>query len=189
MNLDKAIKGRKSVRHFSSKTPNWRKIIECIDAARYAPRAGNIFPLRFVIVNDEKIIEKLAEAAQQSFIAEARYVVVVCSDKKLMLSSFEDRTEKYIRQQAGASIQNFLLKIEEAGLETCWIGHFVDYLVKEAIGASGDVEVEAMFPIGKEATKMGAGRDEKYPVIDLDNVLYFNKWKNKRMKKTRVIEA
>ena len=54
----KTIRARKSVKHFDKKKkPNWRKIIECIDASRYAPRAGNLFPLRFVLVDDKKVIE------------------------------------------------------------------------------------------------------------------------------------
>ena len=48
MDLDKAIKSRKSVRHFADKKPNWRDIIECIDAARFAPMAGNLFPLKYM---------------------------------------------------------------------------------------------------------------------------------------------
>ena len=86
MQLDKAIKTRESIRKFKSKKPNWRTIIECIDASRYAPRAGNLFPLRFVIVDEPEIIKKLADASQQPFVAEAKSVVVVCSDRKLIFS-------------------------------------------------------------------------------------------------------
>ena len=77
MDLNKAIQGRKSVRHFSTKTPNWRDILECIDAARYSPTAGNLFPMRFILVDDEDTIKKLADATQQPFVAEAKYIVVL----------------------------------------------------------------------------------------------------------------
>ena len=56
MELDKAIKSRTSVRKFNSKKPNWRNIIECIDAARYAPMAGGNYTLKFILVDEpEKI--------------------------------------------------------------------------------------------------------------------------------------
>ena len=52
MELDKAIKSRKSVRKFTSKKPNWRDIVECIDAARYAPMAGNNYTLKFIVIDN-----------------------------------------------------------------------------------------------------------------------------------------
>lgn len=188
MDLDKAIKSRKSVRHFAKKKPNWKTIIECIDSVRYTPMAGNIFPLKFIIVDDEKKIKKLSEAAQQPFIAEAQYVVVVCSDNKLVLNSYQERAEKFLKQETGAAIQNLLLKIEEAGLKTCWIGWFVEYLAREALGIPKNISVEAFFPIGYESKVPGSTRSLKKK-MDLSNILYFNKWKNKRMKKEKKLEV
>ena len=80
MDLDKAIKSRKSVKKFTDKKPDWRIIIECIDAARYAPMAGNNYSPRFILVNDREKIQKLSEAAQQPFISKAHFVVAVCSN-------------------------------------------------------------------------------------------------------------
>ena len=39
MQLKDEIQKRKSVREFSSKKPDWRKIIHAIDYARFAPMA------------------------------------------------------------------------------------------------------------------------------------------------------
>ncbi len=126
MQLDKAIQQRYSYKKFNDKKPNWRTIIECIDAARYAPMAGKNYSLNFILVDDEKIIDKLAEAAQQDFIKQAKFVVAVVTNPSKTKNLFEERADRYLKQQAGAAIQNFLLKIEENGLATCWIGHFAD---------------------------------------------------------------
>ena len=53
MELNKAIKKRRSVRKFKDKKPNWRDILECIDSVRYAPMAGNNFTLKFILVDDK----------------------------------------------------------------------------------------------------------------------------------------
>lgn len=184
MDLNKAIKNRRSIRKFKTKKPDWRDIIECIDAARYAPMAGNIFSLQFILVDDKGIIQQLADAANQSFIAQVSYVVVVCSDSKKTVSSYEERGKRYLRQQAGAAIQNFLLKIEEKGLATCWIGAFADDLVKEAVKIPETVDVEAIFPIGYAFEKI-----KQKPKIDLDNILFFNKYKEKRMTPLKRLEG
>ncbi|RKX57151.1 MAG: hypothetical protein DRP29_08770 [Thermodesulfobacteriota bacterium] len=188
MDIDKVIQGRKSVRHFSDKKPNWRDIIECVDATRYAPMAGNSFSLRFIIVDDEKIIQKLAEAAQQPFVGEAKYVVVVCTDPKLTINAYEERGDKYLRQQAGAAIENMLLAIESKNLKTCWVGYFVDSLIKEALKIPTGIEVEGMFPIGIESKKPGSSIRKKNK-ININNILFFNKWKNKKMKTPRKIDV
>ncbi len=181
MELQKAIKKRKSVRKFKTKKPDWRDIIECIDSARYAPMAGNLFTPRFILIDDKSTIQKLAEAAQQDFIAEAKYVVIVCSSKEKTINSFGERAEIYVRQQTGAAIQNFLLSLEEKGLATCWIGHFVEEQVKRVAKIPDNVQVEAFFPIGY-AYSDAKGRKK----VMIDDVLYFHNYKNKRMKIPRM---
>jgi nitroreductase len=177
MDLDTAIKSRHSVRRFSDKKPDWRDIIECIDAARYAPMAGNNFSLKFILVDDKETIAKLDEAASQKFLKQAQYVVVFCSGPTQTTRYYGNRGWDYLRQQAGAAIENFLLSIEAKGLATCWVGHFLNKKVKEALKIPATVEVEALCPIGYEH-KIAAKRRQK---INLDNILYFNKYKNKKM--------
>ena len=57
MQLDKAVKSRMSVRRFSEKSVNWRRIIRAIDYARFAPVAGNLFNMKFVVVDDKEKIK------------------------------------------------------------------------------------------------------------------------------------
>lgn len=177
MDFDRIIEARTSVHKFRSKKPDWRHILECIDAARFAPMAGNQFTPRFILVSDEKKIKELAKAAEQDFIAEAHYIIVVCSNKKLTTNAYEERGEKYVKQQAGAAIENFLLKLTEIGLATCWIGHFYDEKIKHLLKIPDDVDVEALFPIGYAYDK----KQKPKRKIDLDTVMYFNEYKNKRM--------
>jgi len=176
----KAIRERKSVKKFSTKKPDWRDIIECVEAARYAPMAGNNFSLKFVLIKDEKTINKLAQASQQPFVATAHWVVVVCTNPRRTKIPYQDSAEKYLRQQAGAAIENFLLKIQEKKMATCWVGHFVEDQVKKAIDASDDIDIEAIFPIGYESAKKGQQLKPKRK-SDLDSFLYFEKYKNKKM--------
>lgn len=184
MELDKAINERHSARRFKIKKPDWRKILEAIDATTKAPLAGNIPTVKFILVSDKEKIAELAEAATQDFIAEAHYVVVVCSDKEQCIRAYDERGEKYCEQQAGAAIENFLLKLTELDLATCWIGAFSDETVKRILQIPDNVDVEAILPIGYEMEKT---KQRKKP--DLDSVLFFDLWKNKYMKPIRKPEA
>ena len=182
MELDRTIKSRKSVRKFKDKKPDWREIIDCIDSARYAPMAGGIFTLKFIIVDDPKKIQKIAEASQQPFISNSKIVVIACSNPSILMNAHGKKGEVYLHQQAGAAIQNFLLKIQEKGLATTWIGYFAENLIKEILKIPEKINVEALFPIGYEF------KEEKPKTkIDLDSILYFETYGNKRMKKPDIV--
>ncbi|MBU0894164.1 MAG: nitroreductase family protein [Nanoarchaeota archaeon] len=184
MELDKAIQKRHSTRKFKQKAPDWKDIIECINSARFAPMAGNNYSVKFILIKDKETIQKLADAAQQQFIAQTSYVVAVCSNTTRTLNLYGERGKSYLKQQAGAAVQNFLLKIEEKGLATCWIGYFVDYLVKEALKIPPEINIEAIFPVGYSAEKLKPKRK-----IDLDNILYFDKYNQKKMKPPKTLEV
>jgi nitroreductase len=186
MELDTVIQSRKSTRKFSNKKPDWRNIIECIDAARYTPMAGGMYSLKFILVSDEEKINQIAEASQQDFIAQAKYVLVVCSSMTRTKNAYgEEKGEIWCRQQAGAAIQNFLLKIEEFKLSTCWVGHFLEEQIKGALKISDDIQVEAVFPIGYDLEKSKTRKAK----INLDRVLYFNRYGNTHMiKEERKVE-
>jgi nitroreductase len=181
MELNKAIQERRSVRKFSKKKPNWRKIIECIDAARFAPMAGNNYTLKFIIVDEEEKIKKISKICQQDFISETKFVVVACSNPSRPSNMYGEDAKKWINQQAGAGIENFLLKVTESGLSTCWVGYFVEDQIKEILHIPKEVTVDAIFPIGYELEKPKTRRLK----IDLDRILYFNKYGEKNMKSPR----
>lgn len=176
MDVDAAIKSRKSVRRFKDKKPNWRDIIDCIDKVRFAPSAGKNFTLKIILVDDKNKISKIANAAEQPFIAEAQYIVVIYSDSSRLVSLFENKGKVYSRQQAGAAIENFLLAIEDKKLSTCWIGHFDETMIKHELKIPDKMEIEAIFPVGYEN-----GKTTKKERINLDNILYFNEHGKKKM--------
>jgi nitroreductase len=181
MDLKKAIHSRRSVRKFSKKKPDWRDIIEAIDSARYSPMTGGNCTLKFILVDDKAKILKIAESTQQDFVKTVDFLVVVCSKPSRTINAYGEKGEIYFRQQAGAAIENFLLSIQEKNLATCWVGHFVEGEVKRVLEIPDGVHVEALFPIGYEFSKP---KTRKEP-IDLDKILYFNKYKNKKMKEPK----
>ena len=182
MDFDKLLKERHSVRKFKTiKKPNYREIINIVNSAQTCPLAGNIHSLRYVIVQDKDKIKELAVAAQQDFISEVEYVIVVCSDNKDLEANYYERGEMYSRQQAGAAIQTMLLKITELSLASCWVGAFSDDTVRRILKIPEDIDIEAMLPIGYELEKT---KQPRKPA--LDDVMYFDKWENRLMKPRRM---
>lgn len=177
MDLKRAIKERHSVRDFSSKTPDWRKIIECIDSMLYAPIAGNVPIHKFILISDLNKIPKIAKLCQQEFIADTEYIVVVCSNTKKLEKMYENDAQKYAKQSTGAAIQNFLLTLTDQELATCWIGLYDEKELKRLLKIPDDTTVEALFPIGYEGK-----RSKPIRKSDLDANLFFDEWGNRYMK-------
>lgn len=186
MDIEKAIKTRKSVKRYSTtKKPDWRKILRAIDTARYAPMAGNLFNLKFILISNKNKISKIADASSQPFIKDAPYIVVVISDTEKQKRMYEERGIKYTRQQAGAAIQNILLMLNNYKYATCWIGHFEDSIVKRELKIPDKLDIEAILPIGIE-TKI---KTEQKSKAELDGVMFFDEYKNKKMEKHTMLKT
>lgn len=155
MDLFKAIKQRRSVRAYTREDVPEEEVKKLIEAARWAPSAGNIQPWRFVIVRDTKIKQKLAEAAlNQTFIEEAPVVIVVCADEVRSSQGYGNRgATLYCIQDTAVATQNILLAAHALGLGTCWVGAFREELVKKALNAPMNMRPVAIIPVGHAAER------------------------------------
>ena len=93
LDVFEAIKGRRSIRTFTSEEVSEKEVERLIDAARRAPSAGNIQSWEFVIVRDAEIKRRLSVAAlDQRFIEEASVVIVVCANETRSGLSYGSRS-------------------------------------------------------------------------------------------------
>lgn len=77
MDVFTAIQERRSVRKYKSTPVEEEKLSKVLEVARLAPSASNLQNWKFIVVRDETIRRKLAEAAGgQSWVAEAPVVIV-----------------------------------------------------------------------------------------------------------------
>jgi nitroreductase len=150
LELQEAIQGRRSIRNFKKQNIPKELITQLIEAASYAPSAGNIQPWQFVIVRNQAVKRKFAESAlNQHQIEQAPVVIVVCADEKRASMGYSTRGRTlYCLQDTAAAAQNILLTAYSLGLGTCWIGAFNEEEVKEAINAPEGIRPIAMIPVG-----------------------------------------
>ncbi|MBU1854160.1 MAG: nitroreductase family protein [Nanoarchaeota archaeon] len=187
MQYRKLIEKRRSVRKFlMGKKPDWRKILQAIDCARFIPSPGNQYNFHFILVSDKNLIEQIAQACQQEFVSHGDYVVVCVSDPGALERLYGERANKYNSQQAGAAIENFLLALTDLGLATTWVGHFYEEMIKRVLEIPDKFTVEAVFPIGLEAKNISKKTKIK---ADLENIVYFDKWANIYMKPKNIITS
>lgn len=144
------IRTRRSIRAFKDQPIPDDIIEKLLEAARWAPSAGNLQPWEFFIVRNPELRKGLAKAALgQSFLAEAPVVIVVCSVPSKSALRYRKRGENlYCIQDTAAAAQNILLAATALGLGSCWVGAFDEDAVRRVLGIGPDMLPVALIPIG-----------------------------------------
>lgn len=154
MEVFEAIKKRRSIRRFDPKKEVTEEQVEkLLEAARWAPSAGNLQSWFFVVVRDQGVKEELVEAALgQDFIAEAPIVIVSCADLKRSSSRYGNRgSTLYAIQDATIATQNLWLAATEMGLGGAWIGAFDEDKVSQILDLPSRLRPIVILPIGYPA--------------------------------------
>ena len=153
MGVLEAIKGRRSVRAFKSEDVPPEIVEKLIDAARWAPSAGNVQPWEFIIVRKPEIKRRLVEAALgQTFIEEAPVVIAVCANENRSSQGYGVRGKTlYCIQDTAAAIQNIHLTAYSLGLGTCWVGAFKEEEARETLKVPHGIRPVAIIPVGYPA--------------------------------------
>ena len=153
MKVLEAIKGRRSIRAFKSQNVSEEIIEKIVDAARWAPSAGNIQPWEFIIVRRPETKRRLAEAALgETFIEEAPVVIVVCANEDRSSQGYGIRGKTlYCIQDTAAAIQNIHLTAYSLGLGTCWVGAFREEKAREILKIPQGIRPVAIIPVGYPA--------------------------------------
>jgi len=170
MEVFEAIKGRRSVRAYTDEGVPDEAIEKILDAARWAPSAGNLQSWEFVVVRDPEAKRRLAEAAWgQRFVARAPVVIVVCANQKRSARGYGERgASLYCIQDSAAATQNMLLAAYALGLGACWVGAFDERRVAEVINAPSGVRPVAIIPVGRPAE-----RPRPPPRMPLEKVVHY----------------
>ncbi|NLK07997.1 MAG: nitroreductase family protein [Firmicutes bacterium] len=144
------IKGRRCIREFANEPVSEKLVRGLLDAARYAPSAGNRQAWFFYVVKSQAVKAKLAKAALgQSFLKDAPINIVVCAEPDTSASRYGSRgAELYCLQDTAAAVQNILLSAHGFGLAACWVGAFDENAVKNALDMAQNRRPVAIIPVG-----------------------------------------
>ena len=180
MKTEEAINSRRSIREFSNKPVKFGLIMEAIDSANQSPFAGNINNLKYLIVEKQENKKYIAEFSQQLWINESSWIIIVCSESEKLEQLYGEKGIIYGKQQAGAAIENMLIKITDIGLGACWVGAFSEKEIKSHFKIPNKWTVEAIIPIGYPKNKKNLEKRK----ATLESTIFWEKWdqKNKPIK-------
>ena len=132
MKVSEAIWKRRSIRRFKQKEIEEKKMMKCIDAARFAPSAGNRQPLEYVIVREEGARRKIFEVIQWAGYLEWSPM----EDESPMVYVFVLKNSEVSgdgKYDVGLAIENVILCGMEEGISSCIIASFNKQRVREIL--------------------------------------------------------
>lgn len=161
---------RKSVRTFKDQPVEQEKITRILEAARLAPSSSNRQEWRFVVLNDRKLIRKVAKSAcPQPFIQTAPVLIVACAKTDLHVMNCGQLSYPI---DVAIALDHIALSAVELGLGACWIGMFDADRVKAALGIPRDIPAVSLMALGYPAE---GGSEEKIR-LPLSEIVRYNKW-------------
>ena len=157
MNLDKAIRTRRSVRKYKKRGVSNGIIRRILDLARYAPSSMNGQPWHFIVVRDRKTKKRLARIKNKycpvekkmfkaDFMKDAAVVIVVCVDRKI---SFERGVESAVLATA-----YIMLSARARGLDSVYMSAYkngepaVAREIRKALSIPPGIDPVTMIPLG-----------------------------------------
>lgn len=150
MEFEKLVRSRRCIRSFAGTPVDVSLLRDIVDAARYAPSAGNGQPWHFYVVLDPDTHHALYERAYPvEWFRDAPAVIVVCVDYTRAESRYGERGRHlYCLQDTAAAIENMLLCITDKGLASCWIGAFDERQCAHVLSLPENERPVAMLPVG-----------------------------------------
>lgn len=130
--LQALITSRRSIRKYLPGPVEREKIEACLEAARLAPSAENDQNWRFLVIDDPELKARFSRAVFSGiyqptrFAAEAPVLILILSriDKIALRTGQRIQGIPYDALDIGIAGEHFVLRAEELGLGTCWIGWF-----------------------------------------------------------------
>lgn len=151
MSVLEVIAKRRSIRKYKPNSIPEQVLARVLEAARLAPSGSNLQPWKFIVVKNQALKQKLAEASRrQFFIAEAPVIIVACGYP----DNCYPRMGRYMKSwpvDVAIALEHLILQAAEEGVGTCWVGAFEEEEVKKILSIPEEIKVLALTPLGYPA--------------------------------------
>jgi Nitroreductase len=154
--LDEIIKSRRSVRNYKTDPVEREKINSILEAARLAPSACNAQPWKFIVVETPALKDAVVKEGLNNLVVSNKWasecpaIIAVCSKTKFLVHNIAEKIQDvdYHLIDLGIACEHLVLKAEELGLGTCYIGWFKGKEIKKVLNLPASYKVECLITLG-----------------------------------------
>jgi nitroreductase len=168
-----AMRESHSVRNFKPEPVPEPTLTRILEAACWAPSAGNLQPWYFYVVTNTELKEKIAAACHdQAQVTDAPIAIVVMADPARSNERYGERgAQLYCLQDTAAASQNILLAAAGLGLDTCWVGAFDEVTVQRLVEAPPRLRAVAIICLGFGDERERHNK-ERFRVAEVTKILH-----------------
>ncbi len=169
MNLIEAMKTRRSIRKFTQEKIPYEVMTDILDCARLAPYPANVQPLKFCIIDEPSLLEKVFECTKWAGYLEDG---TPTPDERptAYIAIFGDTDIKNsddFKIEVGAAGAVITLAAMEYGVASCWLGALAREKLTEILGKSENLLLQDIIALGypcqeSEAVDMSDGNIRYY---------------------------
>jgi nitroreductase len=168
------IAQRKSVRAYQDRTIERELIRSCVEAARLAPSAENVQPWRFIVIDREPFKRRFCEEVCRGvyrptrFIENAPVVVAILAKLDLIANRIGRAVQgtQYYLLDIGIAGEHLVLRAQEMGIGTCWIGWFDARRAKRMLQPPPSWRVVSLIAMGYPAENATKDKPDR-PMEDI----------------------
>ena len=173
MELNDAIRKRRSIRKFSD-TPVSRDVIDTlIEAAVMAPSASNLQAWLFFVIDDPALVRKV-DLFSPGMSGNPPVIIAVASDIGLAESRGGKNSLTYgCMMDASMAAENLMLAAVEHGLGTCAIKSYNDAAVRKLLCLPDSIRLELLISLGYPDQER-----EMPPRKPLSMIRHYNTWRD-----------
>jgi nitroreductase len=155
-NILDLIKSRQSDRKYSDRPVEQDKLERIVEAGRMAPSACNAQPWKFIVVTNQDLVVKIAEAASakligmNSFVSQAPLILVIVREKPNFSSKVGAtlKNKDYSLIDIGIAAENICLQAKAEGIGSCIIGWFDESEIRKLLAIPKSKRVELIITLG-----------------------------------------
>lgn len=121
------VKNRRSCRAYENRQINDEDLNEILECGLLAPSGMNQQGIRFTVIQNKDILNRLKEMVGRDFIYGAPTLVVVHAAESY----------KYVATDGSVAMENMYIAANALGLGACWINQLKDYYGDELLNELG----------------------------------------------------
>ncbi|MEE0409647.1 MAG: nitroreductase family protein, partial [Clostridia bacterium] len=150
MNIYEFIKSRRTIRKFRQDELSVEQLNKYIDAARVAPSAANIQPLKYVVVKSREMSEKMFPLVKWAGYLAPDYnpkegerptaYIVVCADTTIRKAGYD--------MDIGAAVENMMLCALADNVGACWMLSIDRDEIRKLLSIDENLEISCVVAMG-----------------------------------------
>jgi nitroreductase len=171
MDIQQAIRDRRSIRRFQQKAIPEEALVRLVEAGVWAPSGGNAQTWIFVIINEQSKIEQV-KAISPGLLGDPTALIAVCQDKDLAHKRGGELGRDTLSvMDAAIASQNIALQASAEGLGSCLVLSFHEKGIQKLLNLPEHIVPELLITLGYPA------ESPRPPKRRLKEVTFFNEYK------------